>query len=281
MIHVCALLLALMVGGLAAYPDIIAIGQSTISTAAISYIFLPFEVAPIILIVLATYYFIIFFRRSLLVRKMHKAVIYGCISIILILSGGLYAFKNYIQPYIYYRSIKSVTETITQMSHNDIQQLITGYPLLPDHDGQRIFILNALLERKDLTASELDQTARINDPVLHHKLYSRYGLLGQNTKGLSIARLIAHHPNVSAATLSFLADINEPYLQSSVASNPRTPVKSLEILYEKSKQEADGYLIQGGLSQNKSTPVEILKSLSLSPHQQTREFARRTLKAVP
>ncbi|MBL0318135.1 MAG: hypothetical protein IPP74_02350 [Alphaproteobacteria bacterium] len=280
MIHFRAFILALIVGGFLTYPDIVAIGQSTISTAAIGYIFLPFGVAPAIILVLLVYYCAIFSSRKFMVGKKRIGVLYGVLSFIFILYSGFYLNKEYAKPFFDSKTVAAVIAPISHMNHTLIDQLITRYPSLPESGNQRIFILNALLERNDLNAVELDKIARIQDPSIHDKLYSRYGLLGKNRKGLSVARLVALHPNVDSSTLSFLGEMNEPYLQGSVAGNPKTPAASLEALYQKSKNNKDGYLIQWGLVHNKHTPVAILKELSLSSDRYTKRGAEETLKSV-
>ncbi len=279
-IHFCALILALTVAALLAYPDIIAISQSAISTAPISYIFLPFAVAPAIILILLVYYFAIFARRKIIAGERKATAVYGGLSLILLLCCGFYLANEYVAPCIDSRKIARTVAQISKMDHVQIDSLIGRYSSLPESGGQRIFILNALLERQDLTASELDEIAKIRDPAIHDRLYSRYGFLGKNASGLSIARLVALHQNVASSTLSHLAEFNEPYLQGTVAGNSKTPMASLKALYEKSKTDKDGYLIQWELAHNKYTPVSILMELSLSSDGYTKLSAEQTLKAV-
>jgi hypothetical protein len=277
-IHLIAIILALVTGLLLAYPDIVAILKSTISTAAIGFIYLPFEVAPAIILVLLIYYLVIFSLRRFREKKLLMSVIYGVISISLLLYSGFYLTNNYIKPYRDYKIIASIIAPIPKMNNKEINQLIDNYFSFSINADQRIFILNSILERDDLSSGLLDKISKIKDPALHDKLYSRYGLLGKNTKGLSVARLVALHHNTSSSTLTFLGEIDEPYLQGDVSGNENTPVNSLISLYEKSKNNKDGYLIEWGLSRNKNTPIPILKELSLSSNEYTRIDAERTLK---
>ncbi len=82
------------------------------------------------------------------------------------------------------------------------------------------------------------------------------------------------------STLSFLSEIDEPYLQGSVASNIKTPKATLISLYKKSKTIQHASLIQWGLASNENTPTYILKELSLSSNSYTKLDAEQTLKAM-
>jgi hypothetical protein len=279
MIHFIAFILALTFSGLLLSPDIVAIGQSTISTAAISYIFLPFPVATAVIPVLLAYYFAIFSYRKFSKRQKNTGMKYGASSLIFLALGCYYTNKEYVKPYIHSITIAEIIAPISQTDHTELGSFIGQYFTFQGND-QGIFILNALLERPDLSENHLDKIAKIENKAMHKKLYSRHGLLGQNKKGLSIARLVSHHKNVSPQTLSYLAKMEEPYLLGSVASNPKTPLASLEALYQKSKSISDGYLIQWALARNKSTPTFILRELGLSADKHTKWHAEKTMRLV-
>ena len=94
MAHVFAFILAATIGLLLAYPDAVAISKSTISTAPIDYIFLPFEVAPAIILVLLVYYCAILSIRQIKAKTLLKGVLFGIASILLLTYSAFYYTKN-------------------------------------------------------------------------------------------------------------------------------------------------------------------------------------------
>ena len=190
MAHVFAFILAATIGLLLAYPDAVAISKSTISTAPIDYIFLPFEVAPAIILVLLVYYCAILSIRQIKAKTLLKGVLFGIASILLLTYSAFYYTKNYVWPRQDYQTVAAIIGPIPKMNSKELDRLADNYLSFSNDTGQRIFILNALLERDNLSPELLDKIAKIKDAAIYDKLYSRYGLLGKNTKGLSVARLI-------------------------------------------------------------------------------------------
>ena len=129
------------------------------------------------------------------------------------------------------------------------------------------YALNAILERQDLDAQTLYKIAKIPSPELHKRMGSSFPVMGKNTKGLAVMRLVAKHPNVDTQTLALLANSPDNYVLGDVAANPKTPPDSLAKLIPKG-----GQLIGWGLAHNPNTPPEVLHTLSLSGNQYTRAY---------
>ena len=243
-----------------------AISRSTSSTAAIGYIFLPFYG----LVVAIPFFFFGYFtgRVAEWMRsetREHEKKPYFAVAAAGILfcwffwwmGSGLLSWK--------------VVGDIAGMNDVQAAAFLEKSPF-----RENKYALNALLERKDLTADQLLAIAQIQDPDLHRKMGSLFPVMGNNRKGLAVMRLVANHPNVDDRTLRLLALSPDEYVLGDVASNEKTPA---DIILRFSK--ARGYLMDSGLARNPKTPPEILHEFAQSDSQYTRASVAGNPNALP
>jgi hypothetical protein len=229
--------------------------RSTSSTAAIGFIFLPvacFLVSlPFALFGFCSSYVIGHFREQ------KKDLSFGyvlslCVSLFLLgafvywLGDGLIIYK--------------VTNDVKNMEIEELQTFLNQSIFRKNK-----FVLNAILSRPDINTDMLYQIASIGSPELHERMGSLFPIMGENTMGLAVMRLVATHPNVDARSLIVLSKSTDEYVLGDVASNKKTPEEIITKLSEKG-----GYLIEWGLANNPNCPKEVLHKLSTSTDEYTR-----------
>lgn len=128
------------------------------------------------------------------------------------------------------------------------------------------FYLGALASNPAAGAALLERIAALDDAELFEPLGSLWDVMGDNRKGIAVMRLVAHHPNASAALLARLeAHPQAEKLIHEVLANPNTPAALLE------KHAGDDFhMAQWGLALNPKAPRAVLERLSRSPDQYTR-----------
>jgi hypothetical protein len=127
------------------------------------------------------------------------------------------------------------------------------------------FVLGAIALNPNATSAILHRIVSMKRPDLHERMGSLFDVLGQNTKGLAVMRLIAMHPNTSSEDLERLAVSTNEYVLGDVAGNAKLSELTLRKLADRG-----GYLIEWGLAQNRSTPKDILSRLAESGNEYTR-----------
>jgi len=133
------------------------------------------------------------------------------------------------------------------------------------------YYLGAIAQNKAANEALLARIARLPDPELYERMGSLWDVMGANRKGLAVMRLVAAHPNTSAATLEHLASRPQAeYVLHDVLRNPKTPMRVLERHYD-----STAYLVEWGLAQNPNTPPAVLARLSKSENATTRLFLER------
>jgi hypothetical protein len=128
------------------------------------------------------------------------------------------------------------------------------------------FFLGAMVQNPNAGAALLDRIARLEDPDLAEPMGSLWNVMGENTRGIAVLRLLAAHANADPATLARLAD--GPYadkLRHELARNPRTPIAVLRRWFE-----STDHLVEWGLALNPNTPPEVMERLARSANVYTR-----------
>jgi len=234
------------------------ISHSTSSTACIGYVFLPFYAFKISILFFlfgycAHFAVVAFFsprrpKRGLLAIGIALALL---LSFLYWLGNGLLLCKE--------------VDEVRNLDREGITRFLETSPL-----KENKYALNAILERPDMDAQTLYKIAQIPSPELHQRIGSSFPVMGKNTRGLAVMRLVARHPNVDAQTLALLANSPDDYVLGDVAGNPKTPPEILPRLAQKG-----GQLIEWSLALNPNTPPEILHKLAASSNEYTRAGVAR------
>jgi hypothetical protein len=128
------------------------------------------------------------------------------------------------------------------------------------------FFLGAIAQNPAADAALLDRIARLPDPRYYEPMGSLWDVKGANRKGLALMRLVCYGPNVSPATLEFLAGGPQAdKVLYDVLRNAKTPMAVLE----RHLDTADPAL-QWGLALNPKLPLPVMERLAASPDHQTR-----------
>ena len=122
------------------------------------------------------------------------------------------------------------------------------------------FFLGAIAQNPAASPELLSRLADLDGPELYEPLGSLWDLKGNNRKGIPVMRLVAHHPNTTAATLAKLeAGGHSKDLLYEILSNPHAPPEVL------AKHASDTYyLAEWGLALNPNTPRAVMERLSRS-----------------
>jgi hypothetical protein len=128
------------------------------------------------------------------------------------------------------------------------------------------FYLGALAQNKAASAALLERIASLDNAGLFEPMGSLWDVKGENRKGLAVMRLVARHPNASAATLARLeAHPRAERLLTELLANPNLPAAVL------AKHTNDTlYLAEWGLALNPNTSPEVMERLSRSENLYTR-----------
>lgn len=119
------------------------------------------------------------------------------------------------------------------------------------------FALGALAQNQNVSAGVLDKIARLQWPELHDKMWSVWPVMDGNGKGLAVMRLVVRNSNVSEKAIEYLARTSQnEYVLSDIAANPKTSTETLRSLEAKKN-----YLIDWGLSQNPKSPPDVFSKL--------------------
>lgn len=234
---------------------IMSIKRSTSSTAAIGYLFVP-----MISLLWSVPFFAFGYSvgylwkwHSSLVRKFNVTVVLAfVVSIVLFLAGAKFAVEG-----IY---LSSLVHEIKSMNEAELRNTIEK-PFF----GKNKFVLGAIVQNKAASGELLDIIGKMDEKDLHERMWSLFDIMGDNTHGLAVMRLVARHPNVLPETLEHLAKSSNDYVLGDVAGNEKTSVATLIRLSQRKT-----YLIDWGLARNPSTPSDILNKLSSSDNEYTR-----------
>ena len=128
------------------------------------------------------------------------------------------------------------------------------------------FFLGALALNPAASPALLDGIAALPDETLYESMGSLWDVMGENTKGIAVMRLIAEHPHTRVGTLARLANgAHADLLRHELAKNPSTPPEVLQRWFD----SAD-YLVQWGLALNPKTPPGVMERLAQSPDRYAR-----------
>lgn len=130
------------------------------------------------------------------------------------------------------------------------------------------FFIGALAQNIAATPALLDRIAKLPNADLGEPLGSLWNVQGDNRKSISALRLVARHPNVSAATLEYLAALpraQELAVLSDVLRNAKTP-PAIMMRHVDSIDE----LLQADLALNPNLPQAVMDRLARSPNRYVR-----------
>ncbi len=136
--------------------------------------------------------------------------------------------------------------------------------------GRNLFVLAAVAGNERASADTLRQIASRSDPELHRKLGSIYDVMGTNTHGLAVVRLVARNPHVDGETLEILSRSPDPYVLGDVAMNSKLPEEALARLLGREER-----MVSWGVALNPKTPPWVLSRLSGSSDEYIRSNVAR------
>ena len=230
-----------------------AILHSTSSTAAIGFVFLPIQAGLIALLFFPFGYCAHFALATVHPPRRTTAKLLAAGTALAILSLFLYWLGSGL-------ILCKVVNDVRNASREELAQFLNTSIF-----KENKFALNAVLERQDLDAPTLYKIAQIPSRELHTRMGSLFPVMGKNTRGLAVMRLVARHQNVDAKTLALLANSSDDYVLGDVAGNPNTPPEILPRIFAKG-----GYLIDWGIARNPNCPPGILHELALRDSEYTR-----------
>ena len=234
------------------------IRSSSGSTAAIGYIFLPFtafiEAIPFFVFGFCAHYAVVKLRQRARIGYLFAAIAATLTALFIGIS-------------VYNAALWIAVDRVRTMPQAQHEEFLK-YSIWRTNK----YVLGALLEHPELSAESLYQIAMIPSPDLHQRFGAIPPIMGNNTKGLAVMRLVVLHPNVDERTLIELAKSPDQYVQGQVAGNSKTPVEILKHFYTMPSRD---YLIDWGLARNPNTPVDILQELAKSSNEYTRRDATR------
>lgn len=134
-----------------------------------------------------------------------------------------------------------------------------------DTDRHNRYVLGAIAANPSTSGATLAQIVDLDEPSLHESYEgARRELKTGNPEGRSVMWLIARHPNLPAGLLPALARSPNAYVVEVVAANPLTPPAVLKDISD-GRRGLLGYRVMGALSQNRSTPETVIRSLAFDP----------------
>jgi Leucine rich repeat variant len=142
--------------------------------------------------------------------------------------------------------------------------------------GTNPFVLAAVAQNPHATATVLHQIAVRPDPRLHEKQWSLFDVMGSNSKGLAVMRLVARNPNVDSETLEILSHSNDSYVRSDVAMSPKLSEQTLWRLGQQSDQT-----MQWAIARNPKTEQSVLTQLCLNSDEYVRSNVAGNPSASP
>ena len=226
---------------------------STGSTAAIGFVFLPIQAGLIALLFFPFGYCAHFALATVHPPRRTTAKLLAAGTALATLSLFLYWLGSGL-------ILCKVVNDVRNASREELAQFLDASIF-----KENKFALNAVLERQDLDAPTLYKIAQIPSRELHARIGSLFPVMGKNTRGLAVMRLVARHQNVDAKTLALLANSPDDYVLGDVAGNPATPPEILPRIFAKG-----GYLIDWGIARNPNCPPGILHELALRDSEYTR-----------
>lgn len=263
----CGLLAIVISGFFISQREVEVIQNSTSSTAAIGYLFLPLTV-----LILGMPWFLVGatvgYGYQTITRRQFKETLIFLLGVIFSTSYIYHEVTLYREE----RDLITLVATIEKMSSAEIDTFLTQ----SEYRDNR-FALGAVAQNTATSSAALDQIANIPQPELHKAMGAAPEIMGKNRKGLAVMRLVALHPNVTPDTLSVLSQSPVDYVMGTVAGNPLTPVEDLERMFSEQKGTRGFYMIEWGLASNPRTPLSIIKQLARSNN----EYTLRKLKSNP
>jgi len=234
-----------------------AIGRETNSTAGIGFIFLPFEslfiAAPCFLLGYFSCIVVGCLRRG--ERRSFRFFTFSFVSVALLALAAYWLYQE-VYPAVLVRNIKAMN-----------QEEIADF-LRTSRFRENKYALNAIVLRYDTDADTLYEISQFHSPGLHERIGSLLPIMGGNTMGFSVMRLLVRHHNADARTFTSLAETADADLLADIATNGNAPTALLEGLHKKGDQGIDR-----ALAFNPRCPADILHDFSLSADEDMRAYA--------
>ena len=239
--------------------EAISISRSTSSTAAIGYIFLPVTAFLFWAVPAALAGFCVGCLQSK--SRMQKGIAGATLGVLVVTAAFFLGRGIYLSVEV---------RRVAVMDPSALQTTLNSRFL-----GKNVFVLGAVAQNPQATPELLHQIATRSDPELHQAMGSSFDLLGANTKGLAVMRLVASHPHVAAKTLEWLARSPEEYVRDDVARNPNTAPEDLLLLSLDVNSD-----VRRHVALNPRTPNKALLKLRHDVSGEVRVYAEQRLAGV-
>jgi hypothetical protein len=234
----------------------ISISNSRSSTALIGYIFLPFIAGffsiPGFVAGWCLGYFLEW-RAGTDARSRWKALAAILIPVLMVVWIARAMWSG--------SELERQVQRIAAMDSRELRVVVND----PAWAGNR-FVLGAIAGNDRADAATLHRIVGADRPKLHQPMGSWFHVLGKNTRGLAVMRLVAMNPNTDAQDLEKLAMSPVDAVLGDVASNPNVPAATLQRL-----ADHGGQSVERGLARNPAASAAILSQLALSPNEFTRD----------
>lgn len=161
-----------------------------------------------------------------------------------------------VAPFYHYVHTNFIIHQIEQMNRAELLEAIHQYQ--NESPEEKPLIYSAIVTHPYADADLFHQLVMLQEPSLTENMWSITGLLGKNTRGFPVLRLIAHNQYTRTDTLNLLAESDDYYILEDVSGNPNT---SIETLYKIHKKNPNVYL---SFLWNPKTPSDILIDISRS-----------------
>ncbi len=237
---------------------IMLIKNSTTSTAAIGYVFLPIEI--LVIFILSGF---LGFLVGIIIRViLDRSYLRSYFSIFTFFLAVIIAL-----PTISYFGWIGIKLSFTHIQVNNIRNMGTEEldkafidlqaGSYPNYD---IYVLAAIALNPKASSQVLDKIARFNHPKLNDRLFSLTGLIKENQKGLAAIRLVAKNPNVSIETLQYMMNSNNNDLLCDIAQNELLSAEDLRKFFIKTQNNKKS--IDWAFANNHNAPEDILRAIA-------------------
>lgn len=237
--------------------QIAAILRSTSSTAAIGFIFVPIWSCLAFGVFFLFGYSIGYVRSGMNKNKVNVLTV---VAATFIVGFGGYLAKEIVTGWI----VMNLVSEIENTGNNEKLVKIFNDSFL----GQNKFVLGAMALKPTVSQELLDQIAHLENSELYEAMGSLLPLLGSNSKGLCVMRLVVVNDNVSPKTIEYLATkTKQEYVLGTIAGSSKTSEATLRKLAQQ-----ENYLVDWGLAQNRNTPQDVFPLLL----NRKKDFTHRT-----
>lgn len=241
------------------------IQNSTSSTAAINYFYLPIENLGVFVLSGFLGYLVGIIIRGIIERSYLRSVIFF-FAFIITLPTILYC--SWIGIKLSFTHIQ--VNNIKNMDREELDKAFIDLQAGSSYPTYDIYVLAAIALNPKASSKVLDKIAHLDHPNLNDRLFSLTGLIKENRKGLATIRLVAHNPNVSIETLKYMMNSNDYDLLGDIAQNELLSAEDLRQLFIMKTQNNTS--IDRAFINNHNTPEDILRAIANRMNINDRDF---------